>query len=192
MRKALVTLVVIVGLAIPTVAFASDYRSDDRDNGQDDDGHWQPGDDPSQRRHDHLHELYDDITGIMIPPIAIKPGQHPDPHLFQLPDMQNPDPYLDQQSLVPDVITDSLTGVTDTKSEFKTTTLSNTQVTKLSINPVQNKPVQIKNAVITTKTTRDEFTQNAIYLGGALGLVAFGLVAFTGIQSTRYRRKSKN
>ena len=41
-------------------------------------------------------------------------------------------------------------------------------------------------------TPSDEFTQNALYLGSALGLVAFGLVAFTGLQSRRYRKKSKN
>ena len=192
MRKALVALVVVLGLAIPTAAFASDYRSDDQDNNQSDDNSFQPGDDQTQSRHNHLDELYDDITGIMIPPIAIKPGHHPDPHLFPLPNIQNPDAYLDQQNLLPDVITDSLTGVSDPSSEFMTTTLSDTKVTKMSVNPVRNKPVQIKNAVITTKTPSEEFTENAIYLGGALGLVAFGLVAFTGIQSARYRRKSKN
>ena len=192
MRKALVALVIIFGLAIPTAAYASDFRVDDQNTNQDDDDNWQPGDDPSQRRHDHLDNEYDDVTGIVIPPIAIKPGHHPDPHLYPLPDLGNPDPFLDSEGTLPDQLTDVLTGVTDSNPQFRTTTLSNTMVATLSINPVGNKPVQIKNAVITTKTPRDEFMQNALYLGGALGLVAFGLVGFTSAQSIRSRKKSKN
>jgi len=192
MRRGLVALLVVMGLAIPTAAFAIGIRADDQSSSQDDDGNWRPGEDPSQTRHNHLHELYDDVTGIMIPPIAIKPGQHPDPHFYPLPELQNPDALIDQQNLLPDNLVDSLTGINDSTSQFKTTTLSNAQVTKLNINPNQNKPVQVKNLLITQRTPSDEFTQNALYLGSALGLVAFGLVAFTGLQSRRYRKKSKN
>jgi hypothetical protein len=62
---------------------------------------------------------------------------------------------------------------------------------KLQVAPSTSKPVQIKNIVITDKTPRDEFMQNAVILGVVLGAVAFGLLALTSAQSINFRRKIK-
>lgn len=197
MRKASLALALLLALAFPAVALAEDQGDDDNNWGpnnsqhQDDDyqGPGLFGSKDEDFKHRHFDDKYDDISRVAIPPLAIRPGIPQDPHSYPLPSI-NPDFLLDPaEAGFLDNISDSLTGVTD--NSFRTTQISNGSMVKLQVAPSTSKPVQIKNIVITDKTPRDEFMQNAVILGVVLGAVAFGLLALTSAQSINFRRKIK-
>jgi len=149
--------------------------------------------DDDQAKHDRIRELFDDITGVIIPPVAIKPGHRPDNQGFILPGTaSNPDANADNNNgLVPDLIVDGLTGVTDPTNEYSVTKLGSSPSTakKASISPTKSKPVQIKSLVLTKRTPTDEFMAGALYLGASLLVVAIFLLTMTSIQHLRLRKK---
>lgn len=216
MRKAVITVVTLVlfaGISAPSVALADD---DDNDSswsdpftgGQDDNTpapiknkNHKPGKD-NKVRHNEIEHLFEDITGVIIPPLVIRPGSRPDPNIFQLPVGPDPDADTDLNQLgadsqAVDAVTDTLTGVNDSAQDFVTTPLlmqsalsSNLPINK-RINPNKHKPVQIKNLVLTDKTPTDEFMQDATVFGGVLGATAIGLLALAGFNTLRLRRDPK-
>ena len=196
MRRLSLALAILLGLALPSAAmaqgFSLDHPHDPYSNGEDDENDDQNSDDhDSQWRHQHLDDQYDDVTGVVVPPIAVKPGHRPDPNLFELPIIPNPDADLDGQlGPLPDTLLDSLSGLSDLHSDYKTTKLDNSTITSFKLNP-NTQPIQVKKLSITTKTPTDDFMQNAGFMGAGLGTVAFGLVSFTSYQSLRARRAAK-
>lgn len=203
MRKVLIMTFVSIALAgISAPAFAED----DNDSG------WNPysnstqpvqgqkpakpkhDDDPAnEAKHNHLKEKYDDVTGVVIPPVAIKPDSLQNPSVYQLPNVaSNPDEAVDNTNTgLTDDVSDALTGVSDTKTDYKVTKLGSsiTQATKTAIKPNLSQPVQIKTLVLTTQTPTDEFMGGAMVLGGSLAVVAFGLLTLTSLHHLRLRRK---
>jgi len=152
----------------------------------------QPVDD-DQAKHDRISELFDDITEVIIPPVAIKPGHRLHNQVLPLPGTaSNPDANADNNNgLVPDLIVDGLTGVTDPTNEYSVTKLGSSPSTakKASISPTKSKPVQIKSLVLTKRTPTDEFMAGALYLGASLLVVAIFLLTMTSIQHLRLRKK---
>ena len=196
MRKLSLALAILLGLALPSAAmaqgFSLDHPHDPNSNSDDDQNNDQNSDDhDSQWRHQHLDDQYDDVTGVVVPPIAVKPGHQPDPNQFDLPNIPNPDVQLDNSfSPLPDPLLDALNGVVDPNSDYKTTTLDNSTIVSFKLNP-NTQPIQVKKLNITTKTPTDDFMQSAGFMGAGLGTVAFGLVSFTSYQSLRARRAAK-
>lgn len=201
MRKASLALALILGLAFPAVASAKSlhfeddwnpsYNNDDsehEDEGKTNPRPPKPSKETDYRHHEIEDSHEDDISGVIIPPIAIKPGKPADPNSYPLPNMDI-DPLTGESTFF-DHVGDKLAGIHDNQ-KFTTTRIGNQDVAKVSLNPVKTKPVQIKDVVLTTKTPTDEFMQNASSMGIGLGVVAFGLVTATSVHSIRLKRKIK-
>jgi len=204
MRKVfLVTFVALFLAGLSAPAFAED----DNDNG------WspytnsnQPGpapklpkplhaDDPdSDARHNHLKDRYEDVTGVIIPPVAIKPGTAHTSNVYELPQVAaNTDLAEDNSNNgIPDATSDALTGINDSKNDYSVSKLGSNpnQPIKATINSKKSAPVQIKSLVLTTRTPTDEFMAGAMVLGASLAAVAFGLLAMTSIHHLNFRRKA--
>jgi len=217
MRKTVipvVTLVLFIGVCAPTLAFADDEDDNpgwNRIFGHDDQGarvpkpikkpHPKP-DKESKERHSDIENLFEDITGVIIPPIAIKPGNRPNPNIFELPVGPDPDAETDlnqlgAESQYIDIVMDSVNGVSDEKLDYLTTELLQQGTTKTglklqnNIDPNKNQPIQIKAMVLTDKTPRDEFIHDASVFGGVLGSTALGLLALAGFNAFRLRKEPK-
>ncbi len=203
MRKVLIATFVSITLAtFAAPAFAEDDSEDD----------WNPYNNSSQQipnqkppkpnhgedreneaKHNHLKEKYDDVSGVVIPPVAIKPDSLPHSTVYQLPNIvTDPDVSSDgQNNLLPDSAIDALTGVSDEQADYSVTKLgsTNNQATKTAINPTKSAPVQIKSLNLTTQTPADDFMAGALFLGSSLGVVAVGLLGATAVNQIRLRRK---
>ena len=217
MRKTVitvVTLVLFIGVCAPTLAFADDEDDNPGWNsifGHDDQGarvpkpikrpHPKP-DKESKERHSDIENLFEDITGVIIPPILIKPGNRSNPNIFELPVGPDPDAETDQNQLGGDsqqidIVIDSVNGVSDEESDYLTTQLIQQGSAKRglkvqnNIDPNKNQPIQIKTMVLTDKTPRDEFIQDATVFGGVLGSTALALLALTGFNTLRLRKDPK-
>ena len=217
MRKTVitvVTLVLFIGVCAPTLAFADDEDDNpgwNRIFGHDDQGarvpkpikkpHPKP-DKESKERHSDIENLFEDITGVIIPPIAIKPGNRPNPNIFELPVGPDPDTETDvdqlgAESQYIDIVIDSVNGVSDEKLDYLTTELLQQGTAKTglklqnNIDPNKNQPIQIKAMVLTDKTPRDEFIHDASVFGGVLGSTALGLLALAGFNAFRLRKEPK-
>ena len=217
MRKTVitvVTLVLFIGVCAPTLAFADDEDDNpgwNRIFGHDDQGarvpkpikkpHPKP-DKESKERHSDIENLFEDITGVIIPPIAIKPGNRPNPNIFELPVGPDPDAETDlnqlgAESQYIDIVIDSVNGVSDEKLDYLTTELLQQGTAKTglklqnNIDPNKNQPIQIKAMVLTDKTPRDEFIHDASVFGGVLGSTALGLLALAGFNAFRLRKEPK-
>jgi hypothetical protein len=156
----------------------------------------------SKERHSDIENLFEDITGVIIPPIVIKPGNRPNPNIFELPVGPDPDAETDPIQLSADsqyidIVIDSVNGVSDEKLDYLTTQplQQGTAKTGLKlqndIDPNKNQPIQIKTMVLTDKTPSDEFMHDASVFGGVLGSTALGLLALTGINTLRLRKDPK-
>jgi len=217
MRKAVITtftLVVFLGVASPAIAFADD--EDDKPGwntifGEDSQGVRVPKPikrpDPkpakeSRDRHSEIENLFEDITGVVIPPIVIRPDHRPNPNIFELPVGPDPDAETDMNQLGAgsqsiDIVIDSVNGVSDQKLDYLTTQLLQQGSAKTglklqnNIDPNKNQPIQIKTMVLTDKTPSDEFMHDATVFGGILGSTALGLLALTGINTLRLRKDPK-
>jgi len=214
MRKSIITflaLVLFTGFSGSSLAFADDENKDSswsNPSGEDEQEVSTYGTDKSvpekhskesQDKHKLIEDQFEDVTGVVIPPIVIRPGTHPNPKIYELPVSPDPDsdvdltpPGSDLQTL--DALSDTLSGVTDTKEDFMTTQLTQktgSLLVKTHINPNRHKPVQIKNLVMTDKTPTDEFMRDATVFGGVLGATAIGLLALAGFNSLRLRRDPK-
>jgi len=217
MRKAVITtftLVLFIGVSGPSLAFADDEDDNpgwNRIFGHDDQGaqvpkpikkpHPKP-DKESKERHSDIENLFEDITGVIIPPIVIKPGNRPNPNIFELPVGPDPDAETDlnqlgAESQYIDIVIDSVNGVSDEKLDYLTTQLLQQGTAKTglklqnNIDPNKNQPIQIKTMVLTDKTPSDEFMHDASVFGGILGSTALGLLALTGINTLRLRKDPK-
>jgi hypothetical protein len=204
MRKVfLVTFVALFLAGLSAPAFAED----DNDNG------WtpytnsnQPGpapklpkphhaDDPdSDARHNHLKDQYEDVTGVIIPPVAIKPGTGHTSNVYELPQVPaNTDQAEDNSNNgIPDATSDALNGINDSKNDYSVSKLGSNpnQPIQATINSKKSAPVHIKSLVLTTRTPTDEFMTGAMVLGASLAVVAFGLLAMTSIHHLKFRRKA--
>ena len=217
MRKAVITtftLVLFMGVSGSSLAFADD--EDDKPGwntifGEDSQGVPVPKpikrqepkpDKESKERHSDIENLFEDITGVIIPPIVIKPGNRPNPNIFELPVGPDPDAETDPIQLSADsqyidIVIDSVNGVSDEKLDYLTTQplQQGTAKTGLKlqndIDPNKNQPIQIKTMVLTDKTPSDEFMHDASVFGGILGSTALGLLALTGINTLRLRKDPK-
>ena len=147
----------------------------------------------NQARHNQIKDLFEDITGVIIPPVAIKPGHRPHNQFFQIQGNQaNPDSKADNlNSGIPDEITDGLTGVSDPMNDYSVTKLgsNSSPVSKTTISPTKSKPVQVKTLVLTKRTPSDEFMTGALVLGGALSVAVLALLTATSIHHLRMRKK---
>jgi hypothetical protein len=204
MRKVLIATFISLALA----SFAAPAFADDDSNSsnpplgstQPPQGHRPPrpgqdsDDQATQQRHHHLSQKYDDVTGVIIPPVAIKRDSFGESDVYQLPNVaSNVDALLDNtNSVIPDSTSDALTGVNDPKSDYSLTKLGSkpTKATKTTINPNLSKPVQVKTLVLTKRTPTDEFMAGAMVMAGSLGVVAIGLLTLTSVHHFRLRRKA--
>ena len=217
MRKAVITtftLVVFLGVASPAIAFADD--EDDKPGwntifGEDGQGvpvpkplkrHDPKPDKESRERHSEIENLFEDITGVVIPPIVIRPDHRPNPNIFELPVGPDPDAETDISQLGAgsgyiDIVIDSVNGVSDEKLDYLTTELLQQGTAKTGLNlqnnidPNKNQPIQIKTMVLTDKTPSDEFIHDASVFGGVLGSTALGLLALAGFNAFRLRKEPK-
>ena len=217
MRKTVitvVTLVLFIGVSAPTLAFADDEEDNPGWNsvfGHDDKGarvpkpikkpHPKP-DNESRERHSEIENLFEDITGVIIPPIVIKPGNRPNPNIFELPVDPNPDAETDVDQLGAeteyiDIVIDTVNGVSESNPDYLTTSLTQQGSAKVglkvqnNIDPNKNQPIQIKTMVLTDKTPSEEFIHDAWVFGGILGSTALALLALTGFNTLRLRKDPK-
>jgi hypothetical protein len=216
MRKSvitIVTLVLFIGVAAPSMAFADDENDDSGwnnifGNGQGDDSKPNPikrphpkPDRESKAKHDEIEGQFENISEVVIPPIVIRPGSRVDPNIYELPVVPNPDidllssePNSENDSV--DVVIDAVSGVVETKQNYLTTQLGQlgSSVTKVdatsNINPNKYKPIQIRK-VLVVKTPTDEFMQEATVFSGILGSTAVGLLALAGFSTLRLRKDPK-
>ena len=187
--------VLLAGSAAP--AFADNGSDDNSYSNNSSTNHHgpKPGtqDDENQAKHNHISDLFEDITGVIIPPAAIKPGHRPNSGLIQLQGtVANPDANADlNNGPLPDQLSDGLSGVTDPNTEYSLTKLGSktSTATKTVFSPTKSKPVQVKTIVLTKATPTDEFMTGALVLGGSLSLVALVLLTLTSIHHLQLRRK---
>lgn len=216
MRKTVITIVTLVlfmGVAAPSMAFADDENDDSGWNnvfgsGQDDGSKPNPikkphpkPDKESKAKHTEIEEQFEDISEVVIPPIVIRPGKRSNPNIFELPVGPNPD--LDMDSKQPgdasnsvDLVIDAVNGIVDSKQDYLTTQLGHHQsfITSLdvntTINPSKYGPIQIRKT-LAVKTPTDEFMQEATVFSGILGSTALGLLALAGFSTLRSRKDLK-
>lgn len=175
MRRAILALVAIMVFSLPGTAFAEDWTPGGSPDSEVEDN--QPINSPEVEeqeleRHQHLHELYEDVERVTLPPIGIKPGHLPDPNFFQLP--TGPEMQLNA-----------------VEGQYQFFQLGSSNLAKLPLNPANSEPVQIKSLVLTKETPSDEFLNGALAWGVGLASAAFGLLTLASLNSLRLRKKTK-
>jgi hypothetical protein len=187
---------VLASFSMPAFAESSSDDGSKSNSSKSQQGHQRPpridDDSNNQVKHNHIKDLFEDITGVIIPPVAIKPGNRPHTQVLQIQGIQtNPDASQDNSnSVIPDEVTDGLTGVSDPTTDYSVTKLGSNSSGKTRISPTKSKPVQIRSLVLTKQTPSDEFMTGALVLGGALSVAVLALLTATSIHHLRMRKKA--
>ena len=209
MRKALITVTAALlfsAVTLPAIAFA-DNEDDDSgwsspfDDSQLDSHHKletvTPSDPDDENRHHEIDGLYDDFTGVPIPPVVIRPEQRTFFDHVELPMVPNLDNADPARSLL-DIPSDKLAGIDISADGYMTISLTNSgalepipaSMLQTKISSSKYKTLNIRDVVLNAKTTSDEFMDKAWLFGAFLVALAVGLIALTGANSIRASKSS--
>lgn len=132
--------------------------------------------DEVEHRHNQIKEIYENKSGIIIPPVVIKIREKTNPDIYILPVL--PPKGVFQPEPDPEPVVGEIEGMVDQPMSF---------------DPYRLEPIPVASLVLTESTPADEFMGTAQILGTGLAVAALGLFGMTGVSAVRARgKKSSN
>lgn len=193
MRKVavLTALLIAFGLNFAVPAFADGIRQtivhaepEDENENPDHDR------DRTDRMHRELHEQYEQVERVTIPPLGFIPEENPDPNMFILPELsENLATDFPQLNAGP-------TGqgqLTQTgSSNYLVVRPGQAAVSASSESPSKYAPIQLKDLVQNTNTPADEFIRASVIVLAGLAVIAAALLGLASSSAFSLNKKPKS
>jgi len=128
-----------------------------------------------QDMHSEIEEIYENYSGVLIPPVVINVGQPTDPNIYVLPTL--PEDGIVEPGAKPN---------TETSLERLGTVNGDEQKT---LDAYRHSPIPIDSVKLTTATPTDEFMDGARVFGAGLALAALTLFGITSLNTVRSRKR---
>ena len=173
MRKVVNTLIASVLLTLVALPMAAHADELEPNNGPVD-VYGGRDENDIQDMHSEIEEIYENYSGVLIPPVVINVGQPTDPNIYVLP-------TLPEESVVEP-------GATDSETSLERLGLVNGDQQK-TLDPYRHSPIPIDSVKLTTATPTDEFMDGARVFGAGLALAALTLLGITSLNTVRSRRR---
>lgn len=175
LRKALITLAAVLALSTLTIAPSSHAHDHESESENLEVGSSEGSHDEIEQMHVEIEEFFEDHSGVVIPPVVVRLGRPADPNIFILPVLPMETENTSGASSLPNQDFEQIGLMPDDR--------------RVNFDPYKLEPLEVESLVLTQATPADEFMDGARTFALGLGAAALGLLAVTGVNTYRSRKR---